>query len=752
MISSRLLQEISKPRLRLLFLVFFVALLVPTLILVWQAYDRLKWEALYLNRNLARELTTRIDNRLSDVIDAEESRSFTDYGYLVVVGDPSANFLQPSPLSSYPVDSALPGLIGYFQVDPEGRFSTPLVPQQSGQAGFYGVTTVELAERRDLHDKIQGILSRNQLVQTPPFKEESLGERTDLSEERSAGRANLLSETTISDADRFSSAVNRKGAGPKVEPEAPTEMRQSMESDLQRDKLRRIESVSLDKVASSALHVAESANQAMQSPVGTQIAFDRLKDDVAVREKQKNVTVPDSLGRVADLSLEVRSDQDEQEEMEALRVTSPPKKSARVSRKEQSALPAEPSFKPDPVQEIVSRNQSYAGITLFESEVQPFDFSLLDSGHFVAYRQVWRAGQRYIQGAIIDQELFLSGIIAEAFQETALSRISNLIVAYYGNILSAFSGSEYTNQSISNELSGSLLYRNRLSAPFNDMQLVFSITRLPPGPGAAVLGWVASILGIVLFAGTYLMYRLGLRLIEVSSQQQDFVSSVSHELKTPLTSIRMYGEILREGWASEEKKKDYYQFIYEESERLTRLITNVLQLARMSRNELQVDMKPVSVDELMDGIRSKVSSQIEAAGFALNVYETDQSRGVLVMVDSDGFTQIMINLVDNAIKFTRNSSTRRIDLSARNDDGEIMFAVRDHGPGIAKDQLDKIFRLFYRSEDEITRETAGTGIGLALVHQLAQSMGGRVEVVNSDPGAEFRVFFDVIRTKAPGRI
>ena len=91
------------------------------------------------------------------------------------------------------------------------------------------------------------------------------------------------------------------------------------------------------------------------------------------------------------------------------------------------------------------------------------------------------------------------------------------------------------------------------------------------------------------------MYRLGVKQIRLTRQQQDFVSAVSHELKTPLTSIRMYGEILREGWADEEKKKTYYAYIHDESERLSRLISNVLQLARMTRNELRIDLKPVTV-------------------------------------------------------------------------------------------------------------------------------------------------------------
>jgi len=249
---------------------------------------------------------------------------------------------------------------------------------------------------------------------------------------------------------------------------------------------------------------------------------------------------------------------------------------------------------------------------------------------------------------------------------------------------------------------------------------------------------------IVLCGGFYLMYRLGSGQIELARQQQDFVSAVSHELKTPLTSIRMYGEMLREGWASEEKKKAYYDFIFDESERLSRLIANVLQLARLTRNSVQAELKPIPVSGLMDDTQSRVASQIARAGFKLNLDCSAETGQALVNVDADYFSQIVINLVDNAIKFAARADRKDIDISCRlTQDGTMQFSVRDYGPGIADDQMKKIFKLFYRSENELTRETIGTGIGLALVCELASAMNGKVDVVNSTPGAEFRVSFPV---------
>jgi len=165
----------------------------------------------------------------------------------------------------------------------------------------------------------------------------------------------------------------------------------------------------------------------------------------------------------------------------------------------------------------------------------------------------------------------------------------------------------------------------------------------------------------------------------------------------------------------------------------------------MTRNELQIELRPMPVCELLDGIRSKVSSQVQQAGFSLTVDCTEDVGQCSVQIDPDSFMQIIINLVDNAIKFSATGAQRHIDISCQlKGSNSIQFSVRDFGPGIPRDQIKKIFRLFYRSENELTRETIGTGIGLALVKQLATAMGGRVDVINREPGAEFQISFPVI--------
>ena len=119
----------------------------------------------------------------------------------------------------------------------------------------------------------------------------------------------------------------------------------------------------------------------------------------------------------------------------------------------------------------------------------------------------------------------------------------------------------------------------------------FSLIALPRAPGTALLAWVAVTLAVVLCGGFILMYRFAVGQMRLARQQQDFVSAVSHELKTPLTSIRMYGEMLKAGWADEAKRQTYYDYIHSESERLSRLIENVLQLARLTRNTQRFDLQ-----------------------------------------------------------------------------------------------------------------------------------------------------------------
>lgn len=728
MLPKTLIRSLDKRRLRRLLAGLFLVLAIPTAILIWQAYSQLKWEAFHQHRGAAEELTRRVDSGLSAMIQVADARTFADYTFLVISGDPSANFVQRSPLSAYPATGELPGAVGYFQVDTEGTFSTPLLPPAGTDASSLGISEAEYNDRLQLSRRLQRILADNRLVRP----------RSDMEVRRGIASSVLTPAATLDeDAEEADEKTYQ----------------------LSRDRQAAIEEglvvgradKPLEQLPASETYSQEIFDQLNQPEIGARSSagnagtprFNDESGEVSDTEQRRN--------RIAKVS-ELKLDAALQKKSEAIENEGAKEQSAsggftqsqsRAKRRETIALP---ETAPPAGSELISNvgGATDLRITTFESEIDPLEFSLLDSGHFVLFRKVWRGGERYIQGFLIDQNELVRDSIGEPFLGTALADMSSLIVAYEDDVIRTFDGRDSAGLPyFAEDLDNALLYRSRLTTPLNSLELIFSINRLAPGAGASVLGWVTLMLAIVFVAGFMVLYRLGLSQINLARQQQDFVSAVSHELKTPLTSIRMYGEMLKDGWADEEKRQSYYEYIHDESERLSRLISNVLELARITRNEPQFDMKPATVAELMSNIESKIASQVERAGFELRFVRGDRADQASINVDQDCFAQIIINLVDNAIKFSKDADRKIIEiggiLTGRN---EVMFSVRDYGPGIPKDQMQKIFELFYRSESELTRETVGTGIGLAIVHQLTLAMHGSVDMVNVEPGAEFRLKFE----------
>ena len=187
MLPKTLIKDFDKGRLKILLAIFSLALAVPTGALIWQAYSQLKWEAFHQYRGLAENLTRRVDAQLIDMINAADARSFADYTFLNVTGESKFNFIQRSPLSAYPVTQDLPGVTGYFQVDSDGSFSTPLLLPAGAYAEQLGIGTDEYNNRLKLAQDIQTVLAENHLVQSRP----DVGLRRELNllpEEQKAGR------------------------------------------------------------------------------------------------------------------------------------------------------------------------------------------------------------------------------------------------------------------------------------------------------------------------------------------------------------------------------------------------------------------------------------------------------------------------------------------------------------------------------------------------------------------------------------
>ena len=714
-------------RLRLMVAVFFVALALPAAALVWHAYKQLHWESFHQLRGMAEDVTETIDRQLAGMTLKAESRSFADYSFFVVAGDPSANFVQRSPLSVYPVAEDIAGVIGYFQVDRNGEFSTPILPAGETSAGTVGISSEELILRSELAQSLKSILSDNQLIENRQVISK-------LDNVSAVGDSLSYRASSSEQDDDVTVAGSRDLSGASRANESAASAPAQTSKD---------EKVANSQAPFDLLSELSSSKQRIE------------RTDVAIEEEQQSdldrVEKPSRKKTVASLNL----DGDLQQlsvRKESLKNSENAKladERVRSSRKEKIAV-AEPSESRSEAATTTTTTQAGSyGLTIktFDSEIDPYEFSLLDSGHFVLYRKVWRNNERYVQGILVDPERFIDEIIAQNFRSAQLAQWSDLVVAHNDDILSTVSGRRSRSYSLdSGEAQGSLLDRISLAAPFSQIDLIYTVRSMPPGPGATVLTGLTAVFAAVLIFGFYALYRTGLRQLSLRRQQQDFISAISHELKTPLTSIQMYAEMLKNDWADSAKKKTYYNTIFDESERLSRLIANVLQMASITRNDAPLNFQHISGSELMAQIETKILSLFNQSGFSLMVKCEDDAKGVSLSVDTDAFLQIAINLVDNAIKFSGGVDNKKIILTASLiDSSTFVFSVRDHGKGIPADQMNKIFEMFYRSESELTRETTGTGIGLAIVSRLAKLMSARVDVINRDPGAEFRVALPTIQ-------
>ncbi|UCD00057.1 MAG: HAMP domain-containing histidine kinase [Phycisphaerales bacterium] len=253
--------------------------------------------------------------------------------------------------------------------------------------------------------------------------------------------------------------------------------------------------------------------------------------------------------------------------------------------------------------------------------------------------------------------------------------------------------------------------------------------------------WYFSTVGVVLFAVALALVSLwsnATAQIRLARKKDDFISAVSHELRTPLTSIRMYAEMLEKKWVkSQDKAAEYYRNMRQESERLSRLVENVLDFSRIQRGRKKYTFNMGDINECIAHVVEMMAPWAGQRGFSIRM-----ELGTIApsAFDSDAVTQVVMNLLDNAIKYARDAEDKTITVRTASDGRFVLIEVEDHGPGILLRQRNKIFEAFYRSGAEATRETTGTGLGLALVKKFVEAHDGFVEIVNVRPtGAIFRV-------------
>lgn len=243
-----------------------------------------------------------------------------------------------------------------------------------------------------------------------------------------------------------------------------------------------------------------------------------------------------------------------------------------------------------------------------------------------------------------------------------------------------------------------------------------------------------ALLLVVIAAGLVATYRLVRRESEIARLKSDFVANVSHDLKTPLSLIRMFAETLEmDRVPDEQRRREYYGILTRESERLSRLIDNVLDFSRIESGRQRYEIAPGPVEPVIHEVLETFRHPLAQQGFTVDVSIAPDLPDV--PLDPDAMKQALANLVDNAMKYS--ADRRRVMVGARREEGGVLVDVADEGIGIPLSERGRIFEKFYRIGRSETQGRRGSGVGLALVKHIVEAHGGRV-TVDAPPGGGSR--------------
>jgi signal transduction histidine kinase len=256
---------------------------------------------------------------------------------------------------------------------------------------------------------------------------------------------------------------------------------------------------------------------------------------------------------------------------------------------------------------------------------------------------------------------------------------------------------------------------------------------------------------VTLLLAMWVLVRVVRREMALTQMKANFVADVSHELKTPLALIRMFGETLQSGRVtSEEKRREYYDIITRESTRLTNLIENILDFARIDSGRKLYNLQPTDIAAVVRQTYDTYKAQLDHAGFKHH-YTTADSLP-LVDADADAIAQAMINLMSNAIKYSQEDRYLGIELTndTRRGGPGVLISVHDHGIGIKPQDRAQLFDGFFRAGDARVREQRGAGLGLALVKHIVDYHGGSIDVESRlVKGTTFQVFLPASENPTP---
>jgi len=640
-------------KLRLLFIIFSVALSMPLGYFVLKTYRGLEQEEAATLSYFAETLFDEMERKLALMVQREEGRAVDEYNYYVIPPSRQADEsrLQPSPLAQPPGDNYI---LGYFQNNPDGSFQTPLLANDRQIMPDHAKLVSELKQAND-------IFNRKRIAGTDRIKPFLPAEAaTDGEAEQKAGFADKYLD--LSRTQRTKDYLGQ------------TEKR-------------------VEKITSS-----QAANLAQREP-----SLMRSAPGAAVSE-------------------DIKTKRQMGEDRMAGRTGSLPKQESAGPHRETAETASLPAS--------LAVAEEAAG---YRVEVAPLQAVFLSDVQIFIFRRIMIDNQIYRQGFVLKVNPFLSNLVQNYFLNQPMAQFTGLRLSVMdqgreAQALEAGAGAKDPD----------FVLKRRFPSPFNFLTATLNCDQIPPSAGRSTLTIMLVFLAAVVFMGLFAIYQSTRTIVDLSERRSQFVSSVTHELKTPLTNIRMYIEMLAQGIAQNpEREQEYFRILDSEGARLSRLINNVLELSKLEKKQRHIDLQTGAFDDVLEEVQAVMAEKIRQEGFTLTV-EAERSRPF--KYDREVMIQVLINLIENSMKFGRTAPRREIRIRTRSQGERVSIMVSDTGPGIPRQALKKIFDDFYRVEGSLSRTTRGTGLGLALVKKFVHLMGGTVSAANNDgPGCTITI-------------
>ncbi len=638
-------------KLKLLILVFCVALSIPLAYFVLRTYRSLEQEEVAELRYFAETLFDDMEEELGALVLKEEARAIDEYKYHYIPGDQVPGFqgMSRSPLSRVPDKSYI---LGYLQNNPDGSFQTPLVAAGSKIP----------ADRTELVSQL------NDVNETFNMKRTSVPEKfevqpTEVLVKREREKAPSFADKYLS-SSRSQKQKLHLGQGKK-----------------------RVEEVTADKV----FNLAQRGDQSVLGEQRQQGWSEADQDMPLDAMDQKAMDVQKHKGLVT----EGETYRDE------------PRSDLR------SALPLD--------------------MEKLQVEVDPMQSVFINDLQILIFRRIVINNQVYRQGFVLMVNAFLNHLAREYFAKEPMARFANLHlkVMDQGREVAAVQAGATSDHS-------SFSLNRSFPRPFSFLGAILACDQIPRSAGRKTLNIMITVLAAIVLLGLFGIYQSARAVVALSERRSSFVSSVTHEVKTPLTNIRMYIEMLEQGIArDQEREQEYFRIVGSETARLTRLINNVLEFSKLEKRQRHLDLQEGTVEEVLQEVKDIMHEKLRQEGFVLKV---ERAEIPPFKYDREVMVQVLINLIENSMKFGKGASVREITLRIWPEDDQMRISVSDTGPGIPRHALKKVFDDFYRVDSSLTRTTKGTGIGLALVKRFVMAMGGSIIATNNDgPGCTITI-------------